>query len=66
MAREIGARGPWRDLILAYGTLKEFAALVGVTPSTITKWERGTHPVSKLAVSRIRALAKRKGLPSPV
>ena len=38
----------------------DFAALLGIDPITVSRWERGVAKPSRLALGRLEALAKRR------
>lgn len=42
-------------------TQEEFAQKIGVSLSTVVRWETGRNKPSKLAVRRVEALARKSG-----
>ena len=46
-------------------TQEEFARLVGVTVSTLNRWERGHIRPSRLACLRLREIAAARTAPTP-
>ena len=57
---------PWASLVDACGGVAALADALDVTPRTLRRWAHGERSPHPLMARAVRALARRRGVKSPV